>query len=85
LGEQVTTEYANIRAELLMNNLSAIADIENRLVDATQVLSVLTGIYEEAARNSATYNAQPALAEEAQDGLPTPKRKRRKSEAVRES
>jgi predicted MarR family transcription regulator len=84
LGEQVTTEYANIRAELLMNNLSAIADIENRLVDATQVLSVLTGIYEEAARNSATYNAQPALTEEAQDTLPTPKSKRRKSGTVRE-
>jgi len=85
LGERVTTEYANIRTELLMNNLSAIADIENRLADTTQVLSMLTGIYEEAARNSATYSAQAALGEGAQGILPTPKSKRRKSGAVRQS
>jgi predicted MarR family transcription regulator len=85
LGERVTTEYANIRSELLMNNLAAISDIENRLVDATQVLSMLTGIYEEAARNSATYSAQATLTEETQEELLAPKDKRRKAKAARQS
>lgn len=56
LGEQVTDDYGKVREQLLIKQLSAIANIEERIGDAGELLSLLTGIYEEAARISATYN-----------------------------
>ncbi len=58
LGRRMTDEYSSIRSDLLMANLRAIADFEERIADATQLLSVLTGIYEETSRNSATYDQE---------------------------
>jgi predicted MarR family transcription regulator len=60
LGEQQTNEYAKLRSELLVKNLRTLADFEHRLEDATQLLSVMTGIYEESARNSASFGRDPA-------------------------
>lgn len=56
LGRKVTDDYTKLRSDLLIRNLSSIVDIEQRLEDATQLMSVLTGIYEESGRISATYN-----------------------------
>ncbi|WP_219846037.1 winged helix DNA-binding protein [Emcibacter nanhaiensis] len=59
-GQKLTNEYSDLRSELLIKNLSAIADVQERLEDATQLLSVLTGVYEESGRISSTYNQKPA-------------------------
>lgn len=56
LGERLTNEYAKLRRELLMRNLTTITDFDARIQDATQLLSLMTGIYEESARNSASFN-----------------------------
>lgn len=58
LGERVTDEYAVVRAEMLLENLGTIANFESQIVKMTQLLGVMTGIYEEAARNSATLSKE---------------------------
>ncbi len=63
LGEHVTNEYSKVREQLLIKQLSAIADIEHRIGDAGELLSLLTGIYEEVARISATYNQKGDVAD----------------------
>ena len=55
LGEKVTDDYASLRAELLIESLKSIANLDERLTDTTQFMSVLTGIYEEMSRSSATF------------------------------
>jgi predicted MarR family transcription regulator len=55
-GLAVTDEYAKIRTELLVNNLQALTGIDRRAADTAQMLSIMTGIYEESARNSASFN-----------------------------
>lgn len=56
LGEKLTNEYSKLRSELLVRNLISITDFDKRAEDATQLLSIMTGIYEESGRNSASYN-----------------------------
>lgn len=56
IGEERTNEYSKLRSELLVRNLKDITSLDGRLEDATRLLSVMTGIYEETARNSASYN-----------------------------
>ncbi len=55
LGEKVTDDYASLRSELLIESLKSIASLDDRLTDTTQFMSVLTGIYEEMSRSSATF------------------------------
>lgn len=57
-GKQITDGYANIRSDLLIRAISTIPDIDDRMAEMTKMVSVLTGIYEEMARSSTTYNAQ---------------------------
>lgn len=54
VGKRVTDEYAHIRSDLLLRAISTISNIEERMAEMTQLLSVMTGIYEEMARSSAT-------------------------------
>lgn len=56
LGEKVTDEYARLRSEILVSSIKSIGNIDERITDTTQLLSVMTGIYEEMARSSATFN-----------------------------
>lgn len=56
IGEKLTNQYAKLRSELLMRNLNSITDFGQRASDSAQLLTILTGIYEESARSSATYN-----------------------------
>jgi predicted MarR family transcription regulator len=55
-GTQITDEYAKIRTEMLVKNMRALADIDQRTEQAAQTLSIMTGIYEESARNAAAFN-----------------------------
>jgi predicted MarR family transcription regulator len=55
-GTQITDEYAKIRAEMLTKNLRALSDIDQRTEQAAQTLSIMTDIYEESARNAASFN-----------------------------
>jgi predicted MarR family transcription regulator len=57
-GKQITDSYAAIRSDILISALQSISDIDERMVEVTKMVSVLTGIYDEMARSSATYNAQ---------------------------
>lgn len=57
-GKQITDGYAAIRSDLLIRAISTISNIDERMAEMTKMASVLTGIYEEMARSSTTYNAQ---------------------------
>jgi predicted MarR family transcription regulator len=57
-GKQITDGYAAIRSDLLIKAIGTISNIDERMSEMTKLISVLTGIYEETSRSSATYNAQ---------------------------
>ena len=57
-GRKMTDEYAHIRAELLIRAIGTISNIEERVTEMAQLLSVMTGIYEEMARSSATFSTR---------------------------
>lgn len=59
LGERLTNEYSRLRSEILIRKLRSIAEFDSRVEDATELLSFLTGVYEESARTSATLNRAP--------------------------
>lgn len=54
LGVRLTDEYYKVRAEILVKRLEEINDVSEKFDKASRFLSLLTGIYEEAARDSAT-------------------------------
>jgi predicted MarR family transcription regulator len=55
-GAQTTDEYAALRAEVLLGPMATIGNFDASIARITQLLGVMTGIYEEAARNSATFS-----------------------------
>lgn len=55
-GERMTSEYSQLRSELLIGSVKSLHDFEARVENATQLLSMLTGIYEESARSCASFN-----------------------------
>lgn len=55
-GVKITDEYSRLRSELLVRSIKSLTEFDSRADDATQLLSMLTGIYEEAARSSSSYN-----------------------------
>lgn len=55
-GERLTNEYSKLRAELLIRNIKTLNDFDERVEGAAQLLSILTGIYEESARSCAGFN-----------------------------
>lgn len=57
-GKSVTDNYADIRSNLLIKAIGTISDIDDRMAEMTNLIGVLTGIYEEMGRSSATYSAQ---------------------------
>jgi predicted MarR family transcription regulator len=56
-GDKLTNEYSELRSRLLINNVKSLTDFDQRVEDATQLLSILTGIYEESARSCASMNS----------------------------
>ena len=55
-GRESVGLYAKIRAQLLTGRTELVSEIDDKLQEATQLLSVLTGIYDDVARVAATYS-----------------------------
>lgn len=55
-GEKLTNEYSKLRSEILIRRFRSLTDFDERVEDATELLSIITGIYEESARTSVTLN-----------------------------
>ena len=66
-GIKATDDYSRFRSELLVNGIKSLGGINERIGATTQVMSLLTGIYEEASRNASSYasSAQEAEVSEA--------------------
>jgi len=56
-GRDLTDRFARLKALLLSDPTQAVVGIEAKLGAATQLLTLMTGLYEEGARTSATYTA----------------------------
>jgi predicted MarR family transcription regulator len=56
LGEDLTNEYSRMRSEILIKKFRSIAEFDGRVEDATELLAIITGIYEESARSSVSLN-----------------------------
>jgi predicted MarR family transcription regulator len=59
LGREVTDRYADVRAALLIDAISGVPELAQRLEDATRTLELMTGIYAQAARAAATHRRRP--------------------------
>lgn len=57
-GIRLTDEYYRLKSEVLTKRLEEINGVTEKLDKAARMLSLLTGIYEEAARDSATFTPQ---------------------------
>ena len=55
-GREAVGFYAQIRAQLLTGRTELVSEVDAKLNEATQLLSVLTGIYDDVARVAATYS-----------------------------
>lgn len=55
-GRSVTDAYALLRSELLTEQTRNIEDVDRKLAESTRLISLLTGLYDEAARISTTYS-----------------------------
>ena len=51
-GRSVTDKFAKIRSELLVQSLKTVDNLDEKIVGASQLLAILTGIYEEVSRTS---------------------------------
>ena len=59
LGREVTEHYADVRASLLIDAVSRVPELAQRLEDATRTLELMTGIYAQSARTAATHRRRP--------------------------
>lgn len=57
-GRDLIMKYAYFRQLALTEQTKAIEAIDRRLTDSTQLISLLTGVYDEAMRKAATYKFQ---------------------------
>ncbi|HKY82370.1 MAG TPA: winged helix DNA-binding protein [Sphingobium sp.] len=57
-GVQLTNAYAEIKRAILWDDLNEVAKLNEKLSNCTRTLSMLTGVYEEAARAAATYSPE---------------------------
>jgi predicted MarR family transcription regulator len=55
LGRRVTDDYADVRADLLIDSVARVPDLAKRLPEAAHALDLMIGIYEQAARTAATH------------------------------
>ncbi|ABI57810.1 winged helix DNA-binding protein [Alkalilimnicola ehrlichii MLHE-1] len=66
-GRELLQHYARLRHELLTEQTKNIEQIDRKLFETGRLISLLTGLYDEAGRISATYS--PYMAED-EDGEP---------------
>lgn len=59
LGRDVCDRYADVRADLLIASIGRLPELAKRLPDAAHALDLMTGIYEQAAREAATHRHRP--------------------------
>ena len=59
LGRNVCDRYADVRADLLIQSVGRQPELAKRLPDAAHALDLMTGIYEQAAREAATHRHRP--------------------------
>ena len=55
-GKRLTDNYAEARQEILMEQSKNIDRVDEKLTEATRTISLLTGLYDEAGRISASYS-----------------------------
>jgi predicted MarR family transcription regulator len=55
-GRQLVNLYARVRQKVLTEQTASIENVDAKLAETARLVSVLTGLYDEAARISATYN-----------------------------
>lgn len=55
-GRALVNEYAQIRQLVLTEQTKTIEEIDRKLYEASKLISLLTGLYDEASRISATYS-----------------------------
>lgn len=55
-GNDLVKKYAYFRQKILTDQTKVIESVDRKLAETTQLISMLTGIYDEAMRVSATYN-----------------------------
>lgn len=55
IGRKVTDDYAEVRKILLVASVRSSPELPEKLADATRALDVLTGLYEQVARDAATH------------------------------
>jgi predicted MarR family transcription regulator len=56
MGENLTNEYSQMRSEILIKKFRSIAEFDVRVEDTTELLAIITGIYEGSARSSVSLN-----------------------------
>lgn len=56
-GRTLVNQYAQIRQAVLTEQTKSIEDIDRKLYEASKLISLLTGLYDEASRISATYSS----------------------------
>jgi len=56
-GRLLTDKYAEMRRHLLTEQSMIIGQVDSKLVEATKLINLLTGLYDEAGRISATYSS----------------------------
>lgn len=59
LGRDVCDRYADVRAELLIASVGRLPELAKHLPDAAHALDLMTGIYEQSAREAATHRHRP--------------------------
>jgi len=59
LGRDVCDRYADVRGDLLIESVRRLPELAKRLPDAAHALDLMTGIYEQAAREAATHRHRP--------------------------
>ncbi|RLP23199.1 winged helix DNA-binding protein [Mesorhizobium sp. YM1C-6-2] len=59
VGRDVCDRFADVRAELLVQSIARLPELAKRLPDAAHALDLMTGIYEQAAREAATHRHRP--------------------------
>lgn len=57
LGRESVNDYAKVRENILAEQIGSIEHIDDRMRSAGQLISLLTGIYDEASRVSASYSS----------------------------
>lgn len=63
-GRVRVQHYANYRRKGLIGQTNAIRAIDQRLAESSQLIGMLTGVYDEAMRISATFGSPPGVAQD---------------------